>query len=358
MKFHYTNSKGWMNDPCGVVFHNGEYHFYYQYNPENPRWEKLNWGHAVSHDLVTWEEKDPVLFPESDYENLNGCLSGCVISKDGKIHAFYTASSTEGDKICEAVSDDGYAFAKNPSNPIIDIREIDSDMRLSSPKVIERDGSFFMLVGAGCQNIGKVLLYVSSDMNKWEYRGEILSGLEYGPLVETPDIFNIEGRDVLMISTVRNIPYKVSFAWGIFTGDKFIFEKEEEPFFAIETGPDFYRPCSFEDTEGKRILIGWMFNWQKNHGKSRIGTMTVPRELCTDYENFLVLQPVSELRKEMKTDSKFVDYAFGIFTVQYEGRILAERRYKEAPDVKVIEDVGTVEVFIDGGRETLTAFVC
>ena len=83
-EYHFEPQKGWMNDPNGLIEFNGQYHAFFQHNPYAPVWGPMHWGHAVSKDLLHWEEVPIALKPEETYENSGGCFSGSAIEKDGK----------------------------------------------------------------------------------------------------------------------------------------------------------------------------------------------------------------------------------------------------------------------------------
>ena len=102
LMYHFEPQKGWMNDPNGLVYFKGQYHAFFQHNPNPPqdgpiRWGcgLVHWGHAVSEDLIHWEELPIALYPDQDYENKGGCYSGSAIEKDGRLYLFYTSVSHE-----------------------------------------------------------------------------------------------------------------------------------------------------------------------------------------------------------------------------------------------------------------------
>lgn len=131
-QFHFTTRRGWINDPNGLVYHNGEYHLYYQHNPYEREWENMHWGHAASTDLVHWKELPVALFPDEH----GTMFSGSAVIDDKNTAGFnqkgtaamiiaYTADSPEKQVQCIAYSlDNGRTFVKYEGNPIIDSKHI------------------------------------------------------------------------------------------------------------------------------------------------------------------------------------------------------------------------------------------
>lgn len=361
MYWHFKNKTGWMNDPNGLVWFKGKYHAFFQHYPYAPRWGQMHWGHAVSTDLLHWEEKEIALFPDQEYENSGGCFSGSAIVKDGRLYLFYTSVSEEfGQTQSMAFSDDGETFIKYEGNPIIKESPLGDNTDFRDPKVFEYEGSYRMVVGAGIHNIGKILLFKSDDLISWDYVGEILSDAAFGSCIECPDLFPLEDRYVLMFSSIRSLPHRVCFATGDFDGERFIFDNEEEPFFPIETGPDFYAPQTFEAPDGRRIVIAWMYNWSRNTGagRSQVGAFTIPRQLEFNMKDQLVMFPVEEACGLLKDESRFVTAENGRLKVIFEGKTIIDRPYRDEPDIMVLEDVGVVELFLNGGTETITTYIC
>ena len=65
---HLKSPVNWINDPNGFIYYKGKYHLFYQHFPYAPIWGTMHWGHAVSEDLVHWEQKKIALFPNRPEE--------------------------------------------------------------------------------------------------------------------------------------------------------------------------------------------------------------------------------------------------------------------------------------------------
>ena len=360
MRFHFTNKKGWMNDPNGLIFFNGKYHAFFQHYPYAPHWGQMHWGHAISDDLINWEEKEIALFPDMPYEDEGGCFSGSAIVKDGVLYLFYTSVSHElGQTVSIATSEDGEVFKKYEGNPIIK-SPLSSSKDFRDPKVFKFNGAYKLVIGAGEQNIGKLLLFSSEDLINWEYDGELLSDLMFGPCIECPDLFKLEDRFVLMFSSIKALPHRVNFSVGRFDGEKFYPDNEDEPFFSLESGPDFYAPQTFLAPDGKRIIIGWMYNWSRTVpiGRTQVGAFTIPRELTFNKENRLVMRPIKQIMPYIKKESPFVSYNDGLLRIQCDGRTILRKQLSGEPETEILEDSGVVEVFLNGGTDVITTYIC
>ena len=92
-QFHFEPKSGWMNDPNGLVYFKGKYHAFFQYYPHAPHWGQMHWGHAVSDDLIHWEELPIALYPDQEYEDDGGCFSGSAVVKDDRLYLVYTSVS-------------------------------------------------------------------------------------------------------------------------------------------------------------------------------------------------------------------------------------------------------------------------
>ena len=315
----------------------------------------MHWGHAVSDDLITWEELPVALTPEMPYEDGNGCMSGSAIEADGKLWLFYNSMSSAGaETVSVAWSEDGINFTKSESNPVLESLFEGSNVKFRDPFVFRYGGSYRMAVGAGAANIAKVLLYESSDLMTWEYVGELLSDSKYGSVIESPELFEIDGRWVFMIQSEKHLPTRVLFAGGEFDGRRFVFDDEFDPFSPVDTSDEFLCPLTFADRDGRRVLLSWLYS-TKMAGAS---AFSAPREVFFDLADRLALYPVKDLRDRLVKESRFVSYDEGRLNVRFEGKTLFSKAYAVEPEYRVLEDVGMVELFIDGGRENISMFIC
>ena len=210
-----------------------------------------------------------------------------------------------------------------------------------------------MIVGAGLFGIAKVLQYESDDLISWRYKGELLSDGRFGSVIEVPQIIEADGRWIFIIQSEKHLPVKVLFATGRFDGDEFIFDDEKEPFKPVDIGNELLNPVTVEDEDGRQVLMAWMFSMKMNSS-----VISAPREICVSRKGEVCLVPYGELRDRVIKESRFVSYGAGRLSVRFEGRTLFDKAYRECPEIRVLEDVGTVEVFVEGGREMISVFVC
>lgn len=348
MKYHYSKKEGWLGNPCGLVYFKNRYHLLFQVNPESPRYGRMHWGHAISDDLISWEECPVALSPDEELS----CNSGSAVVHDGKIWLFYTSLSFDyTETVCAAYSEDGMSFTRCSQNPVAVMPAGGTKFR--DPFVMRYGKGFLMLTGACVEGVAKVLRFESDDLINWRYKGEFLSDSRFGSVIEAPQLIEADGRWVFIIQSEKHLPTKVLFATGDLNGDGFVFDDEKDPFKPVEIGNDLLNPVTFTDREGAAVLMAWMFSTKMNSS-----AVSIPREISVNRNGGICMIPYGELRNRTVRESSFVSFGAGRLRVHFEGRTLFDKAYRECPEINVIEDVGTVEVFLDGGRETVSVFVC
>ncbi|CAM4149294.1 glycoside hydrolase family 32 protein [Paenibacillus alkaliterrae] len=306
-----------MNDPNGFVYYNGQYHMFYQYYPYQPVWGPMHWGHAVSHDLMEWKYLPVALAPDQGYDR-DGCFSGSAIEQDGKLYLMYTGHLVTGpDKDHDytqnqniAVSKDGIHFEKLDCNPVLGPEQIPagvSQRDFRDPKVFVRDGIYYVVLGSNDgQGKGLILLYRSIDLVEWDFVGEIArSDGEMGDNWECPDLFELEGRDVLILSPQRmpaqgdDYQNLHSTAYMIGRLDTELGRFHYDHYEQVDCGFDFYAPQTALDAKGRRIVIGWMETWETEIptqlGHYWAGAMTLPREIVLQGDK-LLFKPLEETK--------------------------------------------------------------
>lgn len=316
LNYHLMSEYGWMNDPNGFIQYRGEYHLFYQHYPYKPAWGPMHWGHAVSTDLINWEYLPVAMAPDMDYD-AGGCFSGSAVVKDGKLFLLYTGHVVTGPDMDHdyiqtqnlAVSDDGITFDKWSGNPVIPTLQIPegiSQKDFRDPKVFERNGQYYMVLGSNDgEGNGLILLYCSIDLVDWAYVNVIAkSDGHMGDNWECPDIISLQDRDVLILSPQRvaaqgydyhNL-HSTMFMIGTLDTSQGLFHYEQ--YYPIDYGFDFYAPQTTIDDRGRVIMIGWMDMWESDmptqQGHQWAGAMSLPREINLSGDR-LVFRPVEEL---------------------------------------------------------------
>lgn len=321
--YHFMPQTGWMNDPNGLIYFKGKYHIFYQYNPYQPRWGNIYWGHAVSDDLFHWEYLPPALAPSEPYDTAprGGCFSGSAIEHEGRLFLMYTGTSESAEGIrqtqCIAYSDDGVHFKKYEKNPVITAPKWVRSDCFRDPKLWKHNGMYYMVCGAGDGDRGMALLYRSSDMFHWSFFNVLAESRgEWGSMWECPDFYELGERYVLTFSPIGAGEHTAVYMTGDFdynTGRFSPLVSKE-----IDWGMDYYAPQSFETPDGRRIVIGWANEWEwmpfyKDWGPTYkegwCGFYSIPREVYMQQDGTLRFQPVKELsklRKREYTISSFV----------------------------------------------------
>ena len=147
-RYHFMPQTGWLNDPNGLIYFRGKYHFFFQHNPYSGFWDSMHWGHAISEDMLHWEYLPPALAPSEVYDDhpKGGCFSGSAIEHDNKLFLMYTGTANKGrgyeQTQCIAYSEDGIHFEKYEGNPVLTAPEgILPDM-FRDPKVWKHEDMY------------------------------------------------------------------------------------------------------------------------------------------------------------------------------------------------------------------------
>ena len=315
--FHVTGGIGWINDPNGFAPYKGEYHLFFQYYPYDTKWGPMHWGHVKTKDFIRWERLPAALAPDMDYDR-NGCFSGSAVElPDGRHMLMYTGVRNTRRRNgmidsfqtqCIAIGD-GVNYEKIPENPVLDsslLPEGASPCDFRDPKIWREGDSFYAAIGNRCADgSGTILLFRSEDAVHWEYVN-VLSAChtQYGRMWECPDLFSLDGKDVLLVSPQEMTAIGLEFHPGnanvclIGSLDRRIWHLNRERVQAIDYGLDFYAPQTLRTFDGRRVMIGWMQNWETSSCKPQelrfMGQMTLPRELSIR-DGRLFQAPVREL---------------------------------------------------------------
>lgn len=318
--FHLSARTGWMNDPNGFSYYDGKYHMFYQYHPYDCHWGPMHWGHAVSSDLLRWEYFPAALAPDEVYDK-DGCFSGSAVTlDDGRQLLMYTGVIKEHKKegtICEIQTQclavgDGIDYEKYEKNPVLDAKDLPegcSQYDFRDPKMWRKeDGTFCCVVGnRPSDGSGQVLIFSSPDGFSWKFENVLIANnSRFGKMWECPDFFELDGKWVLLASPMDMLPVGFEYhngngslcLMGTFDEKEYTFTEEQDQ--AIDYGIDFYAPQTIQTPDGRRVMIGWMQNWDtcsfRTQNISWFGQMSLPRELSIK-NGRLYQTPVRELEQ-------------------------------------------------------------
>ncbi len=331
--FHLTPRIGWMNDPNGFSFYNGQYHLFYQYYPYGSHWGIMHWGHAVSSDLLHWNYLPAAMAPDEAYDK-DGCFSGSAVTlPDGRHLLMYTgvAKETQEDgSICEVqrqciATGDGINYEKYCKNPVLtenDLPHGSSRYDFRDPKIWRGNNDmYYAVVGSRpADGSGQILMFKSCDGLDWKFHQVLCSNQgRYGKMWECPDFFELDGKQILLVSPQDMLPQGFEYHNGNGTvciigsydeeNKKFVEERNQ----AIDYGIDFYAAQTLLTPDGRRIMIGWMQNWDtclpSTVHTPWFGQMSLPRELSIK-NGRLYQKPIQELEAMRRNEVRYTDVTF------------------------------------------------
>ena len=301
---HFTAKDTWLNDPNGLVFHDGLYHLFFQNNPFGSVWGNMSWGHATSRDLLHWTER-PVAIACDEAEDIfsgsvvvdRGNTTGFGTAEDPALVAIYTSaykntsehSGTQAQSLAYS-TDAGMTWSKYEANPVLTRKSAN----FRDPKVFRYrgdNGPYWVMVAVEAQQ-QKVVLYRSNDLKSWEFLSDFGPANADGGEWECPDLFPlpVDGNPgkIKWVLIVNVNPGAVAggsggqYFIGHFDGTSFIPDDGSlaapsglsalsgprtksaamQQCLWLDWGRDCYASVSFNDApEDRRIIIGWMNNW-------------------------------------------------------------------------------------------------
>lgn len=296
-QFHFTTQRGWINDPNGLIYYDGEYHLFYQHNPYEREWENMHWGHAVSKDLIHWQQLPEALYPDHlgtmfsgstiiDYDNTAG-----YNKKDNPaMIAFYTADSPEKQVQCMAYSlDKGRTWTKYDKNPLIDSKDKWNSKDTRDPKVFWYASSKHWVMVLNERDGHSI--YTSKNLKDWNYESHVTGFWECPELFELP----IDGNK----NNTKWVMYGASGTYMLGSFDGKTFTPEAGKYYY--TSGSIYAAQTFTnipDSDDRRIQIGWGRINQPDMPFN--GMMLLPTELTlkTTKEGVrLINNPIKETEK-------------------------------------------------------------
>lgn len=303
--YHFRPPAQWMNDPNGVIYHNGWYQLFYQFNPFGDEWGHIHWGHARSRDLVQWEYLPIALWPSQEQGEAH-CFSGCAaVNGRGEPMLFYTSvfgprENRPANQQWAALGDpDWLTWRKYPANPILSLANhggppFEGDWR--DPFIFVEEGRTFLVLGGVYENIAGVALYEATDetLAHWRYRSLLYQQpRDQVGFLECPNFTRLGEKWILLTSPYRPVKYVT----GTFDFDTLTFVPEQQGI--LDPGatdvPNYYATNILFDDTGRCILLGWVRGFPPGRGWN--GCLALPRVLTLGADGLPRQQPVAELQQ-------------------------------------------------------------
>ena len=374
-QYHLLPAANWMNDPDGPIYWKGQYHVFFQYNPNGAFWGDMHWAHAMSPDMVYWKHLPIALAPTRGGPDQDGCFSGsAVVDRDVATIVYTGVSPAPPDKA--TLVDGEHTFRETQCLATSTDPELRSWQKLPQP-VIEappaglkvtgfrdpclwKDGDlWYLALGSGFpQQGGAILLYRSPDLRRWSFVHPLYSGewsgkpnpnpVDSGEMWECPDLFPLGNKYVLFYSTERKVYWMV----GEYDAKELKFHPQTRGL--LDSG-DYYAPKSMLDHDGTRILWGWIPETRplvEYKAAGWAGVMALPRALVVGDSGDLEMQVVpalNSLRGKLRTDPNAL--YFPNFSAEFAATFLPSKGFAVSlgPEVRPY-----VKISYEPARQALT----
>jgi len=320
--YHFTPAQAWMNDPNGLLHHQGTWHLFFHHYPHAMTWGPMHWGHATSQDLMHWQEQPIALAPDALGMIFSGSAvidehNTCGLGAPGQAPwvAIFTHHDGEAEKAGRSdyqhqslafSLDEGRSWQKYAGNPVLPNPGL-KDLR--DPKVFWHAATarWVMSLAAGDQ----IVFYTSPNLKDWTLQSRFGQGLgAHGGVWECPDLveLTLDGQThwVLIVSLTPGGPNGGSatqYFAGDFDGSHFTPHDTQTRW--LDHGPDNYAGVTWHNTAPRSVFIGWISNWRyaKELPTSPWrSAMTMPRELFlqqVEGQVHLSSRPAREVRQHV-----------------------------------------------------------
>ena len=307
---HLTAEKNWLNDPNGLVYHDGTYHAFYQYNPRGNSWGNMSWGHSTSEDLVHWEQQPVAMEASPEEEIFSGCIvmdknnaSGLGSAENPPMVALYTSAYGKNGKLpqgsqAQSVAyslDNGTTWQKYQGNPVLNLAPTNNNFR--DPKITWYEPGRYWVMTTVVADAQVVKMFKSTDLLRWKYLSDFSGVGAQGGLWEVPELIHMDVEDSTAKKWVMLLSINpggiaggsgMQYFVGEFDGTRFTAENAAPGAPLTESqwldhGADYYAANSISGAPGdKPVLLGWMGNWDYAQDVPTTpwrGSMAIPREL-------------------------------------------------------------------------------
>ena len=401
LKYHMMPPIGWLNDPNGLIYFKGRYHLYYQFNPYASSPGKMCWGHFLSEDLVDYVDDGVALKP--DIEDASA-YSGGAIECDGKINAFYTMhienEQGKSEEVYRAVSSVGFCFDQGVK--VFDNESLPENISRADfrdPCPVKIGDTYYVFVGGRDEVLrkGVIIVLKGKTPEKLEYAFMLGPYYELGDMGECPSYFRVGDKDVIVVSGC-NVPERgndfKNINSSVFIVGDINFEKGQmtvDYIREIDKGDSFYAPQFIRGLD-EPVMIGWLEMWErkyptheKNHGW--VGAFSIPRKITIDggeicqtpvesLNGYLTDVPEGVVPKCADISLKFNGEGYiaikgddGEIIIGKDSGVYLDtnltnnlfgcvRRTNNSYDncrVRILLDISSIEVFVDGGREVISS---